>query len=321
MKKMLKSLVISESVTCEPFLLKEIKGHIVDKDTLSFVLADASGDMPAEVSTAVISEAALSQLNNTVVAATGIVLARGRVPYLKVTELSVAEKFVSAEVLPGLPKAKVEECISDIHTLMGMIQNPHYAALVRAALTEENLRKLATLPATLNYYGRYNGGALAATNAVARMVTSSMASYTKRGNGMTTKDPSWSCLISASLLFTFGRMKYYTSTAPYKKSSAGAALGYFPCLQSCIEDVIRANNIPITQDEISLLLNVLNVSVSDKTEAKAVSKDGTILRHIIGLYAECDAYDWEIATADDTEDSIHYSGKLKRYVVKPDFVE
>lgn len=315
--KFLANLTIGEAVEKECFLLKQYKGEF-DSSTIEVIFGDNSGEMIGHINKDLVQKLGMPKLDGVVFSVSGIVLPEARTPVLKVKEIVAAKDYVPAEVNDGLSAEKVQFYIADIKTLMELISNANYKALVAACLTDENLQKLSRLPATLNYYGRYPGGALAATDSVARMALSSMTSYYKRGNGMTTQAPSWSGLITASLLFTFGRIRYYTPEPPYKKTADGIALGYFSCLENSIKDVMFRENIRLTEDEYSFLMNILQVSVSDKTEAKSLSKDGSALRFAIAEYSEYETYDYEVSTHvnDDSKEPLYWSPKLKRFILK-----
>ena len=93
-------------------------------------------------------------------------------------------------------------------------------------------------------------------------------------------------------------------------------MNYFSTLQHSIETVIYKCNISISEDDIANLLNVLAVAVSNRTDTKAVSKDGSVLRHVIHLYGECDAIDYQMANHEAEEgEEYFYSRGLRRYLV------
>lgn len=316
-KKYIKDLTYGETIDRESFSLAHCNGVKHEKD-IEVVFSDRTGTVKAAVPLSVIPEGiSLETMEGNVFTVSGVILMDNQMPLLRVKELAVCSDFVPAELYQGLSKEKILAYIQDISELKCMIKHPGYRKLVDECLTPENLDKLAHLPATLGYYGKYSGGALAATDSVARMCMTSMVAYTKRGNGLTTAAPDWNALISASLLFMLGNIKYFRPDPPFKKSDLGVALGIFPALQSTIEDCIRGKDIGLTDVEFSTLLNALNVSVSTRTEVRAVSKEGPILRHCISLYAECDALDWECATHEtqEGEDGYYYSKKLSRYVM------
>lgn len=316
-KKFVKSLMYGEVADNEPFLLSHYQG-VKGNDTM-ISLSDRTGCIPASVPAAISDSMDLKSLEGSVVSVSGVILMDNRAPLLRIKELSVCNSFIPAELYEGLSKETILSYIRDIAELKGMVKHPGYRAVVDSCLTAENLDRLAHLPATLGYYGRYSGGALAATDSVARMCMTSMVAYTRRGNHITTQAPDWNALLSASLLFMLGSIRYFEPDPPFRKSARGVSLGMFSSLQSVIEDAIRGKDIGLTEIELATLLNILNVSVSTRTETKAVSKEGAILRHIISLYAECDSLDWELATHEkESGEEYYYSKKLSRYVMTPE---
>lgn len=319
-KKYISSLVIGEEIQNEQFAIQTMCGK--DSTYASLLLCDNSGTI-----TAMIPLTSLNKLGkcdeNTVLTISGkVVCGENRKPFIQITECAVSDDFIPTELFCGLSRTKIKSYIEDIEALKTMVRHPGYSGLLDATLTSENLEKLGALPATLNLYGQYSGGALAATDAVTRMVTSTMASYSKRGNGITTCEPDWDVLVTASLLFRYGCIRFFTSSLPFKKTAIGISVGYFSCLQSMIEDALRRNNVNLSEFELAFLLNILQVSVSDKTEIKAVSKEGAVLRSMVRLYSECDNID-RISVTHESESKSEskdpqdyfYSTKLGGYVL------
>lgn len=312
--KYIKDLVIGEEVLNEPFSIKTMEGTR-GNDTF-FNLSDNSGVVLASMSHTLLEN--VSDIKEGVVVnVSGVVLNDGKALMLRIKDISLCTNFVPTEFFQGISVEQRELCKKDILLLKDSLTHPGYKQLVEECLTDSALNRMAEIPATLGLYGKYAGGALVATNAIARMVMSSMASYTKRGNSFTTTAPQWNVLTCASLLFLYGNIEYFTPTPPFRKTTIGVQMGYFSLLQKMIESTIQKHNIALSDDELARLYNILKVSVEDKTSVKATSKDGAILRNIILLYSDCDSFDWDNATHVSEEDeSYYYSPKLGRYVVK-----
>lgn len=313
-KKFCKDLVIGEAFEQEPFLLQSIGS--LTSGQLRVTLSDRTGSVQCNVPEQFANDLSLYEQVGQVVKVSAVVFAEKRLPLLVVKSIAMATDFLPAEVFSGISQEKKDEFISLIKDAIAKVKTPSYKALLDACLTDVNLSKLGGLPATHGYYGAYVGGALAATCTVTYMVMSATSSYVKRGNGITTAPPGWNVLLTASLLHAFGRIEYCDANDPFKKSARGVSMNYFSTLQHSIESVIFKENIPISEVELASLLNVLAVAVAGKTDTKAVSKDGSILRSILYLYGECDAIDYQVAnhTAEDDEEYF-YSRKLKRYLV------
>lgn len=313
-KSFIKDLVIGEAFQNEVFSIKSI-----DEDRGNdkcFTLSDNSGVVLASMPKNLIDKVP-DLIEGCVVEVSGVVLKDGMQLMLRIKDISLCTDFLPTELFQGISLDKREECKAGIAELKGRLTHPEFRQLVDACLTDEALNRMAELPATLNLYGKYNGGALVATNAVGHMVLSSMASYTKRGNAFTTKAPQWNALLCASLLFLYGNIEFFTTMPPYKRTKIGVEMGYFSVLQKMLERTMSTNNIIIADDDLARLFNILKVSVEDKSSVKATSKDGAVLRHIIALYCDCDSFDWETATheKEGAEESYFYSSKLGRYIV------
>lgn len=315
-RKYVRDLVIGEAMEGENFVLKSMADKPKD-GRIAVTLSDKTGCVEGRIPPQVSDLAWLKDHVNMVLNVKAIVLCEGKTPFLLIKEATEESDFKPCELYQGLKPEKVKQYIEDIEELKGYVKHPGYRALLDAALTKENLEEMGLTPATLNFYGRYAGGALAATDSITRMVAQSMQSYTRRSNGLTNRNPSWDVLLTACLLHQFGRLTYFDETH-FKRSELGVALGYFPTLQTALQDVIRENAVPLTKQEIANLLNILDCSVSSKTETKAVSKEGPILRSMIRMYAECDSIDWEAANHEpaENEGAYYYNPKLNRYVME-----
>lgn len=303
-------LTIGEVVKDEVFLVKEVKGK--DETNTFLLLSDSKGMIPASVPNEIAN--AMEELETSVVKVDGVVIPDGSVPILRLKQMQMCEDFVPVEIMGGLSKEKVQEYIAEIRKLQAMVTKPGLKELLSVCLTDELLQKMAELPATLALYGKYPGGALSATVSVSRMVIASMKSYVMLGNGFSTGQPNWHVLATASLLFMIGTVTFFEKKdGKTVKSRKGMTTGYYSCLQEALD--FAKSKVEMDEDDYSLLLNVLHVSVSDKTEIAAVSKDGIVLRNTIKMYGECDSMDWEIATHQDEKD-LYYSQKMKRFILK-----
>lgn len=305
--KFIEKLTIGERFENELFLVNELD---VTEGTLKLLLSDKTGSLRGEILESNITGAIAVGM---VICCNGLVTADNCAPYLRMQSARETKEFLPAEIYSGISVPQAELYKKDIKSVISAINHLGYRQLCEAALTDHVLQRLAVLPCTLSYYGSYGGAALVATATIPHMCIQAMSAYTKRGNGISSTAPSWDVLITAGLLCNVGRTKYFTSEPPYQKSIYGVTLGYFSTLQSVIEQVIKDNNVVLSDDEVARLLNILNVGVSSKTEVKSVSKEGSTLRHILALYAECDRCDWEIAN--HVGDESFYSDKLGKYIV------
>lgn len=313
-KVFVKDLVVGENLTDQLFLIKQI-GEVKD-GKLRLILSDKTGECAADIGQSLITPE-LMKMEGQAINVSAVIMLNGLKPLIAVLKWEPAGDFRPVELYNGITPEKAEEYKKDIRSLIGIIKHTGYHLLVEKALTEETLDKMASLPVTISQYGRYAGASLVATDVVTRMIAGSMASYCHRANGLNTKEPAWSVLIAASLLQHLGRQYYFDEQVPFKRSPRGVALSYFSTLQMAIEKVISTNEVPLSDQEVANLLNILNVAVSNRTDVKAISKEGAILRHMITLYGECDAMDWEEATHEkkDGEGEYYWSNNLKRWVM------
>lgn len=313
-KKFAKDLIIGEAFENEPFRLFSIESETEKEVKVQF--SDRSGVVSGAFPKIILGDFIPREHTGEVLNISASVLVDKRNPLVVVKGFAVTSNYLPAELYSGIGEEKKKEFINLINAVKPKLSNKGYLALVNACLTNDNLEKLGTLPATHGYYGCYAGGALAATVSVTYMLMSSMAAYVHKGNGITTQPPNWNVLLTAALLHAFGRIDYCDSSDPFKKSARGVTMNYFSTLQHSIETNIFANKIELSDQEIANLLNVLAVAVSTRTDTKAVSKDGAILRSIIRLYGDCDAIDYQIANhAAEEGEEYYYDRKLSRYLL------
>lgn len=317
MKKSIDSLMIGEMVSQLPVVLKSVQRPY--QGLVGAVFADKTGEVTGEIPESLLTNCSLESLVSQVVMLSASILVEKRRPKIHVTEIRLAQKgeFNLADVFVGIDELKKQELIASIKDAKGKVTNKAYAQLLNVCLSDQTLEKLSLLPATLGWYGCYRGGALVSTCTVTYMAMSSMSSYTKRGNGITNTKPDWSLLITAALLHCYGRIDFFSEEDAFKKSAKGMSMQYFSTLQHSIESAIYKNQIQMTDMELANLLNVLAVSVSARTDVKAVSKEGSILRMILRAYAEADQIDWQLAnqSAEDEETEYYFSSKLNRYIL------
>ncbi len=314
-EKFCKDLVIGEAFDNEPYRVTALQG--ISNGQVRVTLSDRTGSVTCIVPESLADAVSLAQHIGDVFSLSAAVIAEKREPLLMTKSIKPClDNYLPAELFSGLTQEKKDTYITLIKEIRTKIKHAGYLSLANACLTDENLRRLGELPATHGYYGNYLGGALAATCTVTYMVTSSMAAYVNKGNGITTTAPGWNVLLTAALLHAFGRIDYCDATDPFKKSARGVAMNYFSTLQHSIEAVIFENNLQLDDQDIANLLNVLSVGVTNRTDTKAVSKDGTILRHILRLYGECDAIDYQLSNYSAVEgEEYFYSKQLSRYLL------
>lgn len=308
--------MIGTKVTEEPFSLSKV---IDERDGKCYVkIADSTGSLTASIPEVLARQVDIKSISEgSVLKLTGVYMNDGMMRVLVVSAATLCNDFVPAELFAGITNEEILSCKKGIREIISGITNPGYRALCESCLTDEVLDRMAELPATLNLYGKYNGGCLVATNAVSHMVLSSMASYTKRGNSFSTIRPKWNVMMSASLLFLYGNIEFFTEQAPYKRTKIGVSIGYMALLQQMLETKVHQEHILLTAEEMAELLNILRVSVETNTSIRATSKEGSVLRHILALYIDSESFDWDVTTHEGgcEEEGYYYSKNLKSYII------
>lgn len=308
-----KDIVIGEKIEHVYFVLKSL--HLkngVYMVTLSDKTGEAEGMIREDLVTDEIKTSVGGAVKITAIAKPGNELR----PLLQIKEISKANPgdYKSSELFDGLSEEKISEYKEIIRMCQSYVHHEGLKQLLAVTLTEENLNKLASMPATLNYYGLYKGGALAGAALISRMVLDSGIDYVKYFNGLHQRNIDWSLLLTASLLNTYGVLQYLTPEAPFIKTQIGVDRGYPSILQSMLERTVITHNIPLKDEELSRLINIITCSVASRTGVKATTKEGILLRHTLALYAELDMLDYGVSEYEQEEgETYFFNEKLRRY--------
>lgn len=294
-RKCVKDIIIGDRFNADTFCLKELKA--MPDGGASLVLSDKTGEITGDISPERFSPEYSGWVNNAVKITAIAVDTTGMKPHLLVRGISLAEagEYNANELFMGLSKETVDEYIGMIKKTMGYVSHAGFRSLLDAALTDIALQRLSVLPATINRFGTYAGGALAEAAIVSEMCMRSCLAYVKHGNGLYSGGIDWSLLLTGALLSSYGNIRYLTDM-PWKRTTVGMQRGYMSVLQSSIEDIIRAQDIQLDELDLARLLNILGASVSFKTEVKSSCKEGIVLRHIMHVYQEMDILDCGVQT-------------------------
>jgi hypothetical protein len=315
LKTMINEMIIGEKLdNC--FLV--MCGILESNEGYTLNLKDKSGEIHGLLRKELFSPELKGYVGGVVKLSAVVKPSKGRVPELNIKSIEIADtsEYNPLDLFEGLSKEKIDEYVTILRICTSQIKHPGYKQLAETLLTEENLQKLASVPASLAYYGRYKGGALAGAANITIMARDVGIEYVKHFNGLNTRTIDWSLILTASVLNTIGVLSYITPIEPFKKSPLGVEKGYVGCTQSLIERTVLQNDIPLTELEVARLLNVLTSAVALKTCVKATTKEGIILRHVVALYAELDMLDFGVATHEKEEEDepYFYSPSLKRYI-------
>ena len=319
MKKLFVSeMKIGAVLRDEVFCVKELTAD-------GFLLSDRSGSVEAIMVANDEERGSLIRKNlGAAFKVTGPVLkkdgAEGIVLQVRVKEIALAPKgtYLVNEVYGGITEEAKANLLARIESWRKQLSDPELVSLVNAVLTEETLEKLALYPATHDDYGTYVGGALVATAAVTSMCVQSANLYVKCGNGISTQVPDWNLLVTAALLHQVGKLSYFDEANPFQKSCMGVVMNYYSTLQDYISGVIGANGITIEKLKYAKLLNILQVSVSDRTDTRSVTKEGRTLRSVLRLLGELDVLDWCGHNHSFEEGELfYYEPKCNSYIFAP----
>lgn len=289
-RRNVKDIMIGDRFNNDIFCLKEVKE--MPDGSASVIFSDKTGEITGTIS----PEKYLplyKEWQNNATKVTGVATdTAGMKAQILVRGLALAEasEYNANELFIGLSKDTVDEYVGMIQKTIGYVKHPGFHSLLNVALDDISLQKLATLPATLNRFGRYAGGALAEAAIVSDMCLRACLSYVNHGNGLYSAGIDWSLLLTGALLSSYGNIRYLTDM-PWKRTPAGVQRGYMSMLQSSIENLVIIHNIELDELDISRLLNILAASVSFKTEVKSTGKEGIALRHIMHVYQEMDMLD------------------------------
>lgn len=294
------------------FLLKSLK----DSPRCIATFSNKTGEMNGKFSDTLNTSELHSLVGGAVKVVAIVKPEKDLVPYLYVKSIRKAEKgeYKSSELFNGLSEEKVQEYVGMIKTAIRQVKHPGYKALLEALLEDTALKRLSQMPASLDYYGKYRGGALAGAALITQMCKDVGVEYVTHTNQLHQGNIDWSLLLSGALLCTYGVINYLTPEAPFRKTPAGVDRGYTSVLQSMIERKVLVDQISLSEEELSRLLNVICCSISARTNVRATSKEGIILRHCLAMYAEIDMLDQALEETEEKEEGYTYIPSLKRYV-------
>ena len=234
----------------------------------------------------------------------------------KLRSIAIADEgsFNVQDLFDGLSDEKRQQYIAGIKGYIDKIPDASCKKLCSIVLSDDLLLKMGDYPASLAYHGKYRGGALAATYVVTNMACHNANIYFRTNHGMYDSKINWSILITASLLMYAANIDCFVDN-PWRKSQVSIDRGYMSLLQSRIEKAVFENGIPISDERLARILNVLGSSVALKTAVKATCIEGIILRHTLMMYEEMDMYDAEVSRHEVSEgETYFFDPRLKRNI-------
>lgn len=307
-------LILGTDFKDQPFVLENI-GYMAN-DKIAITLADRSGTANGCIPKALAATLPLEQSIGKVFFISAAVLVEMKQPLIVVRSISECADYQPAELFSGLSDSMIATYTNNIQELKSRVKNANYRRLLDVCLSDDNLARFSKLPASLNGHGLYIGGCLAATAVVTDAALYIGARYAKLANGIYTTVPNWDLLLTAALLHTYGIPRFYDANDPFKKSVMGVRMNYFPMLQSSLERTMIESDIILTEEEFGNLINVLQAAVGGPSSTKAITKDGSILRHTISMYRECDIMDYTAANHLPVDgEEFFYDKRSRRYFI------
>ena len=311
-RKNVKDIMIGDRFNNHIFCLKEVKE--MPDGSANVIFSDKTGEITGTISPEKYLPLYKEWQNNATKVVGVATDTAGMKAQILVRGLALAEasEYNANELFIGLSKDTIDEYIGMIRKTIGYVKHPGFHSLLDVALDD------VTLPATLNRFGKYAGGALAEAALVSEMCLRACLAYVSHGNGLYSGGMDWSLLLTGALLSSYGNIRYLTDM-PWKRTPAGVQRGYMSILQSSIEKLVITHNIALDELDIARLLNILAASVSFKTEVKSTGKEGIALRHIMHVYQEMDMLDcgveeYKEENAEEERESYFYNREIRSFV-------
>jgi len=311
----LNRVVIGDKITDGIYVLKSIRN--AGNGKYDVILKDKSGELNCELANERFDESFL-KLKGGAVKVTFIVtngLNTKPLGVIKQMAIASSDEYSPSDLFDGLSDEKIAEYTRVIKECTRKIPDVTLQKLCNTILSDDVLKALSTMPASLSHHCRYRGGALAATAVVTKMVMQTGLQYLKGDNGLYKPSLDWSTLLASSLLHCVGVVDYYTPETPFSKTPVGVERGYQSVLQHHIESACFKSGIEVSESLLARILNILGSSVPMKSGIRATSSEGIILRKCLELYEELDMIDADIAGHDPEDgETYFYSKKSHRNI-------
>ena len=293
-------------------------------DFMNAVLIDETGEIECSISKNIIKDETILGSSDVVVCVSGSYTKRAGKELLWVTAIRRSDAKITRPNNDALSEEKIAFYTAWLKEAASKVKNPGYQALIKQCVTEEYIKDLATLPATLARGAQYQGGALQMTATVLRFIARAGADYVRFGNDSYTLNFHWDALITATLLQFYGNKRYYyfdEETGKTLKTDYGLHNGYLATLDMELQRVILENHLPVSEADFCMLCNILGASVRDgKNGVRAVTAEGTLLKAMNDAFVQLDMYNAEFKRL--TEENKKganvpylYSDRLDAYIV------
>lgn len=302
-----------------------LSNQLQDGEFIRATLTDSTGEIPCSVNKDLLKDFSLLGVAEITVRLDGVFTYKRGVKNLWITKIEKSDAVIQ-KPNESLSSERIQYYIDWIDKVTQKITHPGYKALIQTILTKDLEKKLSTLPATLASGAQYPGGALQMTATVLRFCAMVGCDYVRFGNGNYTKGFDFDALFTAALIQLYGNVTYYyldEQQGKILKTANGLNSGYYAMLSFSLKEIILKNEIPITDAELSFLLNILGASVrGGRNGVQPISAEGALLRAMNEAFVNLDMYNAEYArltklnTGDYGENVPYlYSDRLDAYIV------
>ncbi len=241
-------------------MLKAVTGK--EGDYVTVIFADKEGvELNAEIHIGLFGMAEPKTWQGGAFTVSGICVCLKGNPEICCLKVRVIVPAKMAQVIPSIDDDKRAYLIQRIKYLIGYLEkkDAEYYAIIKAVLTDERISRLAELPASLTGYGRYLGGALLETVAVAEMSGWTLQGYCK----VSGDKPKNALLLAAALLRKAAMPEYCDADDILQPSIVGVFNNYSGCLDALVYGVVAREHIDIKEAKLALLMNTIRGSYKD----------------------------------------------------------
>ncbi len=288
-------------------------------------LTDSTGEIPCTINKDLIKDFSLVGVKEITIKVDGVYIYKSGIKTFLVTKLEKSDAVIH-KANETLSPERIAYYTDWLKKVIETIHHPGYLALIRIIFTEDFVKKLCTLPATLATGGQYPGGALQMTATVLRFCAMVGCDYVRFENGIYSKGFDFDALFTAAFIQLYGNVTYYYLDEQQNKilkTANGLNSGYYATLSVELKKLIMENTLPITDAEFSFLLNILGSSVRNgRNGVQPVSAEGALLRAMNAAFVALDTYNSEYErltkknTGDYGENAPYlYSDRLDAYIV------
>lgn len=310
-----RDIVIGSTLESQTFVIKDV-ADCGGRD-VRLLLSDSSGELMSSCTREQYEPSLF--VKGAVLKVAGIVVADGIRPFLRIKKVEIATEYNPVELYNGLTPQQEQLHKTNIKNMLceNYITHEAYLVLCKTLLCDSVLDKLAVLPATLSWYGKYAGGALCSTATVATMVGGMASAYQNSLNPYCDgRGFDCSRLYAAALLRHCAMPYYIENIPPFRRNNV--LVDYPTLLRDVLVSTVRDNCINLSVEEVDILWADMVCSMNERGYSKPFDKEGVILRTAVFAYAECDMLDYAVSQLGTGYEGNHaWDKELGRYLYLP----